>query len=397
LTTMVRPPSGVSSTAWLPFRNTPAPALGEGELGLDNGAPYDVVSMRVYAWGKRGADWTRAGRWTIRFDDRFDPEGGLRSAAVSASPWPDEGMAAEAVGSGSYGATQWGGFLDPSGRALLAEGCRGTSCALFAVSDGQPVLPLRDASGHGASFLRPLPFGAVLVGETWFFVSSTNTNDDSVTVWRADLGVARPIATYHRPTMLHYGKEAPRMVRRALGTGVGLLIGSPADPGEHSGSWYVMPVDPDSGELGEATLLVRKDLAGVPIDRCGPGQDGWLLDVTPEVAPIVDLAGSYASIDQVELRLRLDPGVACAQGMSARIEGVLSKGKPAASSEAARRARTRAQLLADTVLASTAKQAPAAGRTPHDDPTEVPLSATERGTGRRWDFHCARLGALLRR
>ena len=40
----------------------------------------------------------------------------------------------------------------------------------------------------------------------------------------ADLGVARQIATLHRPSQ-RYGYEPPRLVRRAGGTGIGLLIG----------------------------------------------------------------------------------------------------------------------------------------------------------------------------
>ncbi|MCC6555282.1 MAG: hypothetical protein IT372_20150, partial [Polyangiaceae bacterium] len=121
----IQPPQEVASTAWLPFRNTPAPALAAGEVGFDNGAPYDIVSMRAYAWGKRGADWTRVGRWLVRFDDRFDPAGGVRSSAPSASPWADEVAASEALGGYSYGMASWGAFLDAGGRAALVQAWRG--------------------------------------------------------------------------------------------------------------------------------------------------------------------------------------------------------------------------------------------------------------------------------
>ncbi|WP_438029500.1 hypothetical protein [Sorangium sp. So ce233] len=343
-----------ASSAWAPFRNTVPPTLGADEIGFDNGAPYDIVTVRAYAWGKRGADWARAGRWLIRFDDRFDADGGVRSSAVSASPWSDEATAAEALGVVNYGAASWGAYLDPGGRAALTHVCRGAGCSLFAVSEGLPVLPLRDGGGRAGNFLRPFPNGAVRLGETWFFVAPGGSYE-SVTLWRADLGIARPLATYHRPARTSYGVDPPRLVRRALGGGVGLLISTAPDPGVRAGSWHVLPIDRDTGALGEAVPLGRKDLVDTPLDRCQPGQDGWLLDTSLEGSPSFDLGGSYPSVDGAEFRLRLDPGAACVEAMSVRLQGIFSK--------------------------APEKQLDVAAST-------IPLAATERTTGRRWRLRC---------
>ncbi|WP_437941335.1 hypothetical protein [Sorangium sp. So ce341] len=343
------------ASAWAPFRNTPPPALGADEIGFDNGAPYDIVTMRAYAWGKRGADWARAGRWLIRFDDRFDPEGGVRSSGVSASPWSDEASAAEALGVATHGAASWGAYLDPGGRAALTHVCRGAGCNLFAVSEGLPVLPLRDSAGRAGNFLRPFPNGAVRLGETWFFATPGGAYD-AVALWRADLGIARQLATYYRPGRTSYGVDPPRLVRRALGGGVGLLISTPPDPGVRAGSWHVLPIDRDTGALGEAVPLGRKDLADTPLDRCLPGQDGWLLDTGLEGSPSFDLGGSYPSVDGAEFRLRLDPGSACVEAMSVRLQGTFSK--------------------------APEKQLDIAANA-------IPLAATERATGRRWRLRCA--------
>ncbi|WP_438020144.1 hypothetical protein WMF18_14215 [Sorangium sp. So ce315] len=357
---VARPPAKeAASSAWAPFRNTAPPALGADEIGFDNGAPYDIVTVRAYAWGKRGADWSRTGRWLVRFDDRFDPEGGVRASAVSASPWSDEATAAEALGVVNYGAASWGAYLDPGGRAALAHVCRGAGCSLFAVSEGLPVLPLRDGAGRAGSFLRPFPNGAVRLGETWFFVTPGGSYD-AVTLWRADLGIARQLATYHRPGRTSYGVEPPRLVRRALGGGVGMLISTAANPGVRAGSWHVLPIDRDTGALGEAVPLGRKDLADIQLDRCQPGQDGWLLDTGLEGSPSFDLGGSYPSVDGAELRLRLDPGAACVEAMSVRLQGTFSKA-PERSLDVAAGA--------------------------------IPLAATERATGRRWRLRCERKDA----
>src|SRR6185503_2395022 len=137
-------PPPLMLTSWSPFRNTPAPTIGQDETGVDNGSqPLDTAQVRAYAWGKRGADWARTGRFLVRFDDRFDPSGGLRSSAIAVSPWPDENTAGEAVGTGNYGGTRWtlsagddrGQLIDPSGRAAIASGCRpnASHCVLYAL------------------------------------------------------------------------------------------------------------------------------------------------------------------------------------------------------------------------------------------------------------------------
>jgi hypothetical protein len=349
-------PMELTTTAWLPFRNTPPPALGADEIGFDNGAPYDLVSLRAYVWGKRGADWSRAGRWLIRFDDRFDPSGGVRASVIGASPWPDEVAAAEAVGGLSYGMASWGAFLDPGGRAALAQVCRGAGCELFAVVDGQPVLPIRDASGRTGAFFRPLPHGAVRVGETWYFVTPAG-NLEAIALWRAELGIARQIATYDRPTRSGYTAEPPRLVRRAAGGGVGLLVAMPPDPGVRAGTWYVLPIDAATGEIGEAIQLGRKDLSDTPLERCAPGHDGWLFDTSLESTPNLDLGGAASSIDSTELRLRMDPGVACVDGVAVRLQGAFAK------------------------EAKAEKPASREGE-------GIPLAATERPSGKRWSFRC---------
>ena len=291
-------------TPWSSFRNLDAPVLAADDYGVDNGTPSnEAVLLRAYAWGKGGADWSRSGRWLVRFDDRFDPAGGVRSSALTASLWSHQSEALEAIGThASYGSTTWSALLDPSGTSLLAASCRGgSSCAMYSIGDGQPVLPLR-SSGPGLN--RPYPDGAVRVGETWFFLAAAY---DALALWRADLGVVRQVATFHRASQ-RYGLDRPRLVRRALGAGIGLLIGGAPEPGERSGSWYVLPVDPETGAIGEAVTLARKDLAGTSFPRCAPEQDGWLLDLSPspDATTNVEIDNARALIEGVEMRVRLE-------------------------------------------------------------------------------------------
>jgi hypothetical protein len=357
-------------TPWAPFRNTPPPALAADDYGIDAHASNDGPQVHAYVWGKKGASFARTGRWLARFDDRFDPAGGVRSAALTASPWADEAAALEAVSGASYGNMNWAGILDPGGHALLASACRGSACALYAVGDGQPVLPIRDATGKGSAFVRPYPNGAVRVGDTWFFLVQSGSYD-AVTLWRVDLGAARPIGSYFRPIRRADFDNPPRLVRRALGGGVGVLVLGQPEPDVHSGTWYVLPVDTETGELGEAVALARRDFNGGPLPRCAPEQDGWTFDVTPDATMLVELDNARATIDAVELRVRVDPGRACVEaiaGKSGSFWAIDPKGAPHGTAKA--------------ITAPPGKKASG------DPATALPMAVTERGGGRRWGLNC---------
>jgi len=351
---------------WSPFRNTAAPTLGKDEVGIDTGSYGDSAGIRSYAWGKKGSDWTKVGKWLVRFDDRFDVAGGVRSSATTASPWADEQQATAGVGGGmTYGIASWAAYPDPSGRATLAQACNGP-CVLYSIADGQPVLTMRDGSGRFGNYTRMLAGAsangtAVRVGESWFFLTQGPVYD-AIALWRTDLGVVRSLGTYYRPTKSRYAaNEPPRLVRRALGTGLGLLVSAPKGPGEPAGTWFVLPLDPDTGALDEPIALGRRDLAGAMPERCVAGQDGWLTEITLEATPSVDLGSAYAPLDGVEMRLRLDPGSVCAEGFSARIDG--------------------------TVVVP-GKKTPVKSKPRDVDPRMVPLAATERTSGTRWVFEC---------
>jgi hypothetical protein len=369
-------------TQWASFRNRDAPALAADEYGVDNGtSTSDSVFLRAYAWGRAGSDWTRSGRWTIRFDDRFDVSGGVRASAVTASPWAHQSEALEAIGTNaSYGSGVWHAFLDPAGRTLLASSCRGQSCALYSVGEGQPILPIRTTSGGAGSFTRPFDNGAVRVGETWFFLSQTSSYD-AVALFRADLGVARQIGTYHR-TSQRYDAAALRLVRRAFGSGIGLLIGGSPEPGERSGLWYVLPVDPETGTLGEAVALARRDFAGTALPRCAAEQDGWTIDVTPDATSNVELDNARAALDAVEMRVRLDPGRACVESLATRSGAFNATERVPGAFLGVVGGRPPPARVVPKALTSVPPRKGGA------DDRAVPMAVTEKYTGRRWGLAC---------
>jgi hypothetical protein len=168
--------------------------------------------------------------------------------------------------------------------------------------------------------------GVARLGESWFFL--TDLGRDELELWRAELGVAKRIASFPRLDRRRYG-VAPRvrLVRRAVGRDIGLLVTVPGDPsaGGASGSWVVLPVDPASGQLAEPVVLGPGDLGGRLPRRCSSEQDGWLVDGPVDTSVVVRLTGHSSYLDSIELRLRLSPGDACVEAMAARTGRELSR------------------------------------------------------------------------
>jgi hypothetical protein len=170
-------------------------------------------------------------------------------------------------------------------------------------------------------------------------------------VLREALAIRRLDARHHQLGL------TPLLVRRALGGELGLLFVEPADPasGHQVGRWHVLPLDPSSGELGAPIDLGSADLDGAVPRPCAEHDDGWLLATSLATNPAIDFEGAHGYVDDVELRLRLDPADRCADGLAA-----------------------------------------AAGRNFGEQPSEakatvtggLPLIVRERYTGQRWQLRC---------
>jgi hypothetical protein len=313
------------------------------------------VSVRVYVWGKRGSDWATSGHLQMHFDDRFDAAGGARSSAVSPSPWSSESSAASAIG----GYVTWGAFLDPQGRAAVVQGCRGNQCSLFSVVEDQPIVLLQDDAGRMFGLPKPLPQSAVRIGDTWWLLmwpAPSNRGAETIGLYRVDQGVLRQVATFPQPRKRFTASLMPRLVRRARTSALGVLTATPAGVGESS-TWLLLPVDQDTGALGEAIALGPRDLAdGAHLRRCTSAQDGWLFDTYLDAPTVLKVEDERAAFQAVQYRVRLDPGGGCVESMAAAM--------------------------------STAPAKAISPKPPADDSAAVPFAATDAATGTRWLYQC---------
>ncbi len=315
--------SGEASTGWLSFQGVAPPALEKDEVGFDGGDPYGAWPFRAYVWGKRDSDWSRTGRFVVRFEDEFALDS-IRSSAPSASPWSGEDLARDVFGAGSWGVT-WGAFRDPAGRASLVSICRGRACSVLAVEDRQPVLPLTTTDPNGLP--RPLPQSAVQVGPTWFYLGDDGA-PDRLALFRADLGRVRRVASLPRPLGRSGTTAVPRLVRRAKGNALGLLFLAKEGPFDRRGTRYVIEIDPETGALAEPLSLGRPDLGDLTLSApCDPAQDGWLVELpSADVSADATVGGSRFSLEGFELRARMSPGAACLEAASAVTSSTVEKG-----------------------------------------------------------------------
>jgi hypothetical protein len=320
-----------------------------------------TMQARIYTWGARGSEWTHSGHVQVRFDDRFEVNG-TRSTAVSSPPWTDEDRASDALGQTAGQPINWTALLDPSGLAAVLVGQRGQGRAdLYAAAAGEPLTVWRDADNAPL----PAPNSVVRAGPTWFFLHSLFLQNAWVTtVYRVDAGVVRRLARLPR-VPVPAGEFAPKLMRRARGKGIGLLIqGSPGFD-QVIRDWYVLPIDPETGDLDEPVRLLGSDLEGQLPERCPDEGDGWMVNTELSLAPAARLLPpSGGSLGAIELRLRLDPGKVCIETIAARAEG----------------------LSTPLLLAA------APGVQHHDrvsfGATDLPMAATEASTGRRWLLKC---------
>jgi hypothetical protein len=364
-------PAPGTGPAWSPFRGHAPPAVGSGDVALEAGTDAPMTAQaRIYTWGVRGAEWAHSGHVQVRFDDRFDISG-TRSTAVTAPPWADEDRASDALGLTAGQPVNWTSLLDPSGEAAVLVGQRGGGRAdLIAAAAGEPLSFWRDVDNGPL----PVPTSVVRAGATWFFLQSAMAqNTWATTVYRVEGGVVRRLARLPR-IPVPAGEFAPKLMRRARSKGLGLLVQGAPGFDQVIRDWYVLPLDPDTGELDEPVRLYGSDLEGRIPETCSDERDGWMVNTELSLAPAVRVVPTPVNVSSIELRLRLDPGSVCVEAIAARSEGLVASSNSTTSGPKAAPSNT---------TAGGAKAAPSNTIT-----GDVPLAATDTTSGRRWLLRC---------
>ena len=308
-----RPPSvaipvGVFGVAdfrgWAPFGPLAPPTLGPDQVGVAGGRDYGEMRFKAFAWGPKNADWSRAGRWMVAFDDPYDAVGLPVTTSPAASPWSDPTVASMLLNAVRSA------VADPGGRSAVIGWCPGhNQCQVYSLTDGEAPMELLFS---GAQML-PIIMSAVRSQEGWYLLSGQGTAWATVHAVDAT-GRVRLLGNYPRARAHQYDRL--QLVRRARGPGIALWGVAPGADGGPRG--FALPIDTATGELMAVQDGGPTDLGGRMPPRCAPGQDGWLLDMQPSVAPRLVLPEGAGFGGSIRMRVRVDGERSCVEAMSGR-------------------------------------------------------------------------------
>ncbi len=316
------------------FYSQPGPALRDGERGLsfDVGeqqfrTPRSGSLARVYTWGPKTGDWDTLGRWQVRWLSPFAgwPETKTSVASLPPSAILDMTRTSSPFGYGSFsygnGAFQVSAADDAS-HALLAlrRVNNRNELTLFELEADRAAVEIRRADGE------PFPEldGAVRAAGRWF-VAITSTSPltaPQTTIWQIDGAVAREIA--HVPRVgLDTGRALQtRLARRSDGRALGLVVDGQPTPERTNPVRWVLPIDLETGALGEPESLGYDDLAGLALDACADDAVGWVLDTNiPSSVVRLKVGASTGSVHSALARLRLTGSRACIERVSGMLDG----------------------------------------------------------------------------
>ncbi len=313
-----RPPvRGVSpaTASWLPFAGLAPPALAEDDARFDAGTDGHVARVRGYAWGPRGAEWSRTGRFLVRGVDRFVARGAVWSTLPSRSPWADAVAAGQRFGQhpSSTFPVSWAADFDASDRAgVLAMLTRGVPPELHLLEEDRAIVPVTLPGAWESQGIA----GVAKTDRGWFIGASAGPRTFRVFV--VENAEAR---LFHEYTRQPVGSSSVRLVRSARGDAVGLWV---VDAQLHGAatSWYVFPLDARSGAAHAPLVLAPGTLGPTPAP-CTSDEEGWVLVGRAPIEPYLDVVPERhgTGLHDVQVRLIASRRGLCVDALAARVDG----------------------------------------------------------------------------
>jgi hypothetical protein len=311
-----------------PLLDQAPPSLADAFEGVDAGTEPYGVQLRIYAYGPRGGDWTRAGGLSIAFADRFATKAGVRRTAVARSPWPDVTTAADALGAEpSTNAAGLAAALDPSGNAgALLLNSRGTF-DLFVFETGRVPLHIPNVGrlGLGARVSGVVKTKAgILLG----------SYDESTRLFRVYRVAGQDLELVLEVTDIPPVRGAnAELTRSVAGDALAIWV--------RGTSWFVHPLDLETGLVDAPYQISPAQLAALP-ETCADGAEGFLL--TAAVSPEPYVEASTGTLRSFEGRFRVSALGVCIDALAAQGDASKLGGKSAPAPRAAGRPTVTATL-----------------------------------------------------
>lgn len=315
------------------FFSQPAQALRDAERGvyvdvreLVDRYPNMGALARVYGWGPKTGEWETLGRWQVKW---LSPFGGWTDVRASL-PTPPPGMILDMTRApstyyGSFGAANNALQLAPgddASHALLVGKRAGRSEGLMyeLEADRAPV-EVQRADGEPFGEIE----GVVRAAGRWFVAAppAADSAAPMTAIWQIEGAVARELVRIPRAKSdLSSSSARTRLARRSDGRAIALVVdGQPTAERPASVRW-ALPIDLESGALGEPEPLGYVDLAGRAPGACADDAVGWVLDTSlPSTHVRMRTPRGAGSLGGVLARLRWTTTRTCVEALAGTYDG----------------------------------------------------------------------------
>jgi hypothetical protein len=316
-----------------PFFTQAAPPLHESERGLnlevkDMLDRYPTVGTlaRVYGWGPKSGEWETLGRWQVKW---LSPFSGWPDVRTSLPALPPQ-MIIDLTRGGypyGYGGSGRSDFQlvpgdDPGHAFLIGKRVVRSESVPFELEADRAPVEIRRADGEPWGDVD----GVVRAAGRWFVATplATSISGPATIIWQIEGAVARELVRVPRALGESSTQTGWRtkLARRSDGRAIALVVdGQPTADRAVSTRW-ALPIDLESGALGEPEPLGYADLAGSVLEGCTDDVVGWALDTAmPSSTVRIRLPNGSGSINSVQARLRLTSARACVEKIAGIYDG----------------------------------------------------------------------------
>jgi hypothetical protein len=117
-----------------------------------------------------------------------------------------------------------------------------------------------------------------------------------------------------------------RLARRSDGRAIGFVVDGQPSPDRAGALRWVLPIDVESGGLGEPEPLGVFDLSDRDaLAPCAEDDSGWVLDTPLSLGTRVYVGGKYlAALSSIDARVRLTSARACIERMVGTMPSLLT-------------------------------------------------------------------------
>ena len=326
---------GTAGVSEMPaFFAQPGPALRDPERGM----PFEVLELperyprlgalaRIYAWGPKTGDWDTQGKWQVKW---LSPFAGWPEARTSLAVLPPQTILDFTRTSSPYG---YGGYYgggagffqvasgDDSSHALLLAR-RPTRVDVTPVELEADRAPVEIRRADGEPFIE---IDAVTrAAGRWFLATPPPAGGTSpvTTLWQVDGSVARELVRVSRAALESGRPTGTKLARRSDGRAIGLVVDGQPTAERSTATRWVLPIDLETGQVGEPEALGYSDLAGRALEACTDDIVGWVFDTSlPGTTVRVHVPAGAGSMHSVYARVRLSASRACVERIAGMYDG----------------------------------------------------------------------------